>query len=92
MKLGRLRKAGPLGIALTAAQVAWTIREHWQGIPADRRERLQELLRETKGKPSNLSKSKRRELRKLVRQLNTPKLARNIADVALLQRRLRRPS
>jgi len=44
MKLGRLRKAGPLGIALTAAQVAWTIREHWQGIPADRRERLQEFL------------------------------------------------
>jgi hypothetical protein len=92
MKLARLRKAGTMGLALTAAQVAWTIREHWQSIPSERRDRLQELLRETNGKPSNVSKSKRRELRKLVRQLNAPKLARNIADVALLQRRLRRPS
>jgi hypothetical protein len=92
MELAKLRKAGPLGLALTAAQVAWTISEHWQAIPADQRDRLAQLLRETKGRPSNLSKSKRRELRKLVGQVNAPKLARNIADVVLLQRRLRRPS
>ena len=92
MKLGPLRKVGPLGMALTVGQVAWTLHQHWQAIPAEDRERLRELLRETKGKPSNLSKSRRRELRELVRKLDVPRLARQTAATVLLPGKARRPS
>jgi hypothetical protein len=92
MKLGLLRRIGPLGMALTVGQLAWTVRQHWHAVPADRRERLQELLRESRGRPSNLSKSQRGELRKLVRELNAPQLVRKAADVTLLHKRIHRPS
>jgi hypothetical protein len=92
MRFRKLRKVGPLGVGLTVGQIAWTIQQHWQAIPAERRERFQELLRKSKGKPSNLSKSERRELRKLVRRLNVPQLVRKTTDAALLHSRTRRPS
>jgi hypothetical protein len=93
MKLKSLRKLGPLGMALTAAQVGRTVREHWKAVPSDQRDRLGQLLRQTKGKPSNLSASERRELRELVRALNLPKVLRRSAIAAALGRRgLRRPS
>ena len=93
MRLPRVLKLGPLGTALTVGQVAWAVRQHWQAIPADRRDRLQQLLRQAKGNPSRLPASERRELSELVRELNLPRLLRRGAmDVALLRRRLRPPS
>jgi hypothetical protein len=86
-----IRKIGPLGSALIAFQVANTTRQHWQSIPSEDRARLQSLVRHSHGKPSNLSKAERRELRKLVRALQLPRLVRNSAlSAAGVSRQLRR--
>ena len=78
MLLGRaVRKIGPVGSAVIAMQVARATREHWQSIPGAQRTRLQKLLRKSRGKPSNLSKAERRELRKLVQALQLPRLVQN---------------
>jgi hypothetical protein len=87
-----MRRIGPVGMALTLGQIAWVVREHWQTIPADRRARLQALLRKAKGRPSNLSDAERVELRELMRGLNLTRLARRSATTAALGRRLRPPA
>ena len=85
-----IRKIGPLGSAVIALQLASTTRRHWQSIPREDRARLQTLLRNSHGKPSNLSKAERRELRKLVRALQLPRLVRSGAlNVAGIRRQLR---
>jgi len=77
----------PLGIALTAAQVALAVREHWLSVPADRRRRLAEIARQSKGSPRRLSKPERAEARELVRALELGRLARRSARVAAVGRR-----
>jgi hypothetical protein len=85
-------KIGPLGSALIALQVASTTRQHWHSIPKEDRARLQSLIRHSHGKPSNLSKAERSELRKLVRGLQLPRLARSAAlNASGISRQLRRP-
>jgi transposase len=92
MRFGALRKLGPLGVALTAAQVGRVVHDHWRAVPADQRDRLAELLRQTKGRPSKLSAVERRELRQLVRALNVPQvLVRGAITAGLGRRALRRP-
>jgi len=93
MGLGRVvRKVGPVGSAVIAMQVASATREHWRSIPRAKRRRLQTLLRQSRGKPSNLTKAERRELRKLVRALQLPRLLRDSAlNAAGIRRQLRRP-
>jgi hypothetical protein len=87
-----IRKIGPLGSAVIAFQVANTTRQHWYSIPSADRARLQSLVRRSHGKPSNLSKSERRELINLVRALQLPRLARDSAlNAAGVRRQLRRP-
>ena len=87
-----IRKIGPLGSAVIAFQVAGTARQHWQSLPREDRERLQSLLRSSHGKPSNLSKAERRELRKLVRALQLPRLLRDSAsNVAGIRSQLQHP-
>ena len=87
-----IRKIGPLGSAVIAFQLATTTREHWQSIPSEDRARLQSLLRQSHGRPSNLSKAERHELRKLIRALKLPRLVRNGAlNAAGITRQLRRP-
>ena len=94
MVLGRaLRKIGPLGTAAIVLQVASTTRQHWQSVPSEDRVRLQGLLRRSRGKPSNLSKAERRELRKLIRALQLHRLVRDSAvNAAGIRRQLRRPA
>jgi hypothetical protein len=93
MMLGSaIRKIGPLGSAVVAFQIASTTRQHWHSIPIEDRARLQTLLRQSHGKPSNLSKTERRELRKLLHALHLPRLVRNSAlNAAGISRQLRRP-
>jgi hypothetical protein len=87
-----IRKIGPLGSAVIALQVVSTTRQHWQSLSSEDRARLQSLLRHSRGKPSNLSKAERRELRKLVRALQLPRLLRDSAlNAAGIRRQLRRP-
>jgi hypothetical protein len=76
-----IRKLGPLGSAVLAIQLASTTRQHWQTIPSEDRERLQSLLRRSRGKP-----------RKLVRALQLSRLVRSsVLNVAGIHRQLSRP-
>ncbi len=86
-----IRRIGPLGSAVIAFQLASTTRHHWQSIPSEDRARLQTLLRRSHGKPSNLSEAERRELIKLVRALQLPRLVRSGAlNAAGFNKQLRR--
>jgi hypothetical protein len=85
-----LKKIGPLGTALTLGQLALVLHRHWLTIPSEQRTRLADLLRASKGRPSNLSGSERRELRALVRQLDLARLLRNGAlGAAMFRRQIR---
>jgi hypothetical protein len=87
-----IRKLGPLGSAVMAAQVASLAREHWQSLSSDERARLRSLLARSHGRPSNLSKAERRELSKLIGALNLPRLLRrSVLNVAGIRRQLRVP-
>ncbi len=78
-----LRRIGPLGTALTVGQLGLVAHRHWHTIPAEQRRRLAQLLRKSRGKPSNLSRSERHELAKLVRALEVSRLLRSGAKSAL---------
>jgi hypothetical protein len=82
-----LRRVGPLGTALTLGQLAVLVHRHWQTIPAEHRDRLAELLRKSRGRPGNLSRTERQELRGLVRKLDLVGLLRNGAPTAAMLRR-----
>lgn len=87
MRLRSVRDLGPLGVALALGQVAWTLRQHWVTLPLGQRERLQQLLRESRGNPLRLSTAKRHELWSLVRALELAGAVRRGATKALLSRR-----
>jgi hypothetical protein len=89
VKLTRLIR--PLGVALTAGQVARAVHQHWQSVPVEHKERLGTLARTSKGNPKRLSREERAEARELVRRLELPRLARRAAKVVALSRRLGRP-
>lgn len=93
MLFGRaIRKLGPAGAAVIALHVAGAAQEHWKSIPRKDRARFQSLLRESRGRPSNLSRAQRRELGELVRALQLPALVRSsVLTAAGIQRRLRSP-
>jgi hypothetical protein len=91
MLLGRaVRRIGPVGSAVIALQVARATREHWQTIPHADRTRLQSLIRQSRGKPTNLSKAERRELGKLVQALHLPRLVqKSVLTATGIHRQLR---
>jgi hypothetical protein len=66
----RLRRVGRLTVAASLGRAAWATRRQWQALPAERRDRLQTLLRQSAGRPSNLSPAERQELGRLIGELN----------------------
>jgi hypothetical protein len=70
---------GKLTIAASLGQAAWGTRRQWRALPADRRTRLQALLRQSGGRPSNLSAGERQELRGLLAELNLGDVLRDTA-------------
>ncbi len=82
-----LRRLGPLGAAMTVGQTAWAARRNWQALPPERRARLQELVRQSAGRPGNLTADERRELTSLIRDLELGQLARQAAMTAVFPRR-----
>jgi hypothetical protein len=83
------KRVGPLGTALTLGQLGLVVHRHWGTIEPEHRARLSELLRKSRGRPSNLSRSERHELRELVHRLELSRLARSGAASAIgLRRRL----
>jgi hypothetical protein len=83
------RKLGRIGAAITAWQVAMTVREHWLSIPRARRDRLVELIMQSRMQPSNLSRAQQAELRDLIGRLRLAVLGRRLAGIAFAKRRRR---
>jgi hypothetical protein len=77
---------GPLGMALTAAEVGWLVRQHWRTIPPHHRRRLGSLMLQSQGRLSRLSAEEREEVAQLVRGLELPLLLRRTAGVVALGR------
>jgi hypothetical protein len=66
-------------MAVWVGQAAWATGRQWRALPAERRDRLQVLLRQSAGRPSNLSAAERQELRGLVSELNLGEVLRDSA-------------
>ena len=75
----RLRRMGRMTLAASAGQAAWATWRQWRALPAERRDRLQALVRQSAGGPSNLSAAERRELRGLVGELRLGEVLRDSA-------------
>ena len=75
----RARRMKRLTIAASLGHAAWAVGRQWQALPAEHRSRLQALLRRSAGRPANLSESERRELRRLIGELNLGEVLRNSA-------------
>lgn len=61
-----------------------------EDVPAKDRRRVGELLRRSKGDPRNLTPAERRELLRILRQIDYRKLGREIAGTAAAAKLLRR--
>jgi hypothetical protein len=81
---------GRLGLAQAAGRFVWSARRQWQELPPDRRRRLQDLMRRSRGRPSALTAAERRELGALVRELELARLVRDAAASSTLGGRGRR--
>ena len=72
---------------LAAAQAALAVRKNWQGLLTEReRNRLKELVRDSRGWPGNLSARERAELRRLVGKLDLPGVGRDLLPLSGLRR------
>ncbi len=70
---------GRMTIAASLARGAWAARRQWQALPSERRARLQALLRQSAGRPGNLSPAERQELQTLLGELNLGAVLRETA-------------
>jgi hypothetical protein len=75
----RGRRIGRMTVAASLGQAAWATRRQWRAMPAEHRDRLQALLRQCAGRPSNLSSADRDELRRLIGELNLAAVLRDSA-------------
>jgi hypothetical protein len=70
-------RMGKMTLAASVGQAAWATRRQWRALPAERRDRLQSLVRQAAGGPSNLSAAERRELLALLGELGLGEVLRN---------------
>jgi hypothetical protein len=75
----RLRRMGRMTLAASVGQAAWATRRQWRALPAERRDRLAALVRQSAAGPSNLSAAERQELRGLVGELRLSEVLRDSA-------------
>ena len=76
-------KIGWVGWALVVGEVALLLKQHLERLDAQERRRLAEIIRTSRGRSSNLSTSEKKELRRLVDQIEPRELARGVASKAL---------
>ena len=67
---------------LAVAEVAVALRDHLGRLEPDERRRLVQIVRESKGRPSNLSNRERKELRRILDKVEPRELARRIGGTA----------
>ena len=76
---------------LAAAEVVVAVRDHLSDRLSEKdRKRLVEIVRSSKGRPSNLSDRERKELRALIGKVEPGQLAKRVANSGFAAR-LRRP-
>jgi hypothetical protein len=69
---------------ITAAlEVAWIANRHWRRLERDERRRLRQLTIKSRGRPSRLTSSERREVNELFDKLDYAELGGNVAAVLL---------
>jgi len=69
---------------IMVAEVAWTSWGHWRRLEPDERDRLVQLARKSRGRPSRyLTESERREATELLDKLGHIELAGSIARAVL---------
>jgi hypothetical protein len=74
----RLKQALPWAALVRVAAV---VGKRWGALTAKERGRLASLARTSRGRPGNLSKGERNELRKLVRKLDLAGAGRELSSV-----------
>jgi transposase len=67
---------------LVAARSALMLRDHYTNLTPHHRRRLRRLVGKSRGRPKNLSKAEREELRRIVSKLDLRRLAHNVAALA----------
>jgi hypothetical protein len=82
-----LRRAAPWLVVYEMARAA---KDHWDHLDARDRNRLAELVRRSKGRPHNLTRSERDEFVQLVRRLELLRLGSALGGAAITGRRKRR--
>jgi hypothetical protein len=65
---------------LALAEVAVVVKSHIDRLEPKERSRLVEIVKSSKGRPSNLDDKERRELRKLIDKIGPGELARSVAS------------
>jgi hypothetical protein len=75
---------------IAAAEVAWIANRHWRRLDREERRRLRELLVKSRGRPSKLTASERREADALLHKLDYAELGGSVAAVLLPFRPLAR--
>ena len=68
---------------IAAAEVAWIANSHWRRLDREERKRLRGLLVKSRGRPSRLTASERREADQLLRKLDYAELGGHVAGVLL---------
>ncbi len=76
-----IRRTVPWTRLLDVARAAPLLKEHWDKLTAAERRQLQQLVRKSKGKPSNLNMAEKAMLRRLVRKLELGHLSRDLVRV-----------
>jgi hypothetical protein len=72
------------------AQAAVALRDHWNLLDPKERRELARLVRDSKGRPANLTKRERDELRRLVGKLDVLTLGKRVAGFGGGARRRRK--
>ena len=75
---------------VAAAETALITRHHWRRLEPDERRRLIELARKSRGRPSRLSRSERREAAELLEKVDYAELGGTVAATLLPFRPLAR--
>ena len=76
------RRAVPLMWAFAVAEALAATRRHFVGVDPKVRRRVVALARKSKGRPSNLTAHEKKELRRLVGEMDLWQLSKELAAVA----------
>lgn len=68
---------------IAALEAAWLARRHWRRLDPEERARLRELIRKSRGRPSNLTERERDEATVLLEKLDYAELGGSVTGLFL---------